>query len=135
MSDLPRLATEAREAAITRRSVVRLEYNEPSKSFEVIAEPAGVNDTQDEAVLLTSTMPEFFTVDLFRTEDQDVSSGEWTIRFYPDGRSDGGGLQVSDGGKLTSLSVDREGVVRLLNDRLPRNDEDRWPAGDYERRL
>jgi prepilin-type N-terminal cleavage/methylation domain-containing protein len=135
VSDLPRLATEAREAAITRRSIVRLEFNEQTKTVEVVAEPARADESQEEAVLLRTAMPDFFTADVFRAEDQDVSSGEWAIRFFPDGRSGGGGFQVSDGGKLTSLTVDREGVARLLNDALPRNDEDRWPAGDYERRL
>lgn len=129
---LPRLASEAREIAIAERRVTSLRFDEAQGLLQVVVDAQ--QDENEDTLLREARMPEGFEMTTLRLEEEDVAPGEWIMRFYPDGRSDGGGIQVGDRGRPISLLIDREGNTRLLKGPLPAAEEAQWPAGEYEQR-
>ncbi|MFQ3677236.1 MAG: prepilin-type N-terminal cleavage/methylation domain-containing protein [Fimbriimonadaceae bacterium] len=70
----------------------------------------------------------------FRVADETVVSGEFLLRFYADGKSDGGALEFDVNGASRSIVVDRNGDARIENGGLPDVQTDEWQAGENERR-
>ena len=62
----------------------------------------------------------------------DPGSWRWTV--YPDGTSDSGGLQFSEGATQKSVVITSSGEVRWLSDALPDATRDRWQAGALQQR-
>lgn len=62
------------------------------------------------------------------------TASDFTLHFYPDGRSEGGGFEISDGAAVRSLVVDRNGLATLAVGNLPAATENSWEAGQYEQR-
>ena len=70
----------------------------------------------------------------YRVGTETVVSGEFVLRFYADGKSDGGALEFDLNGSSRSLIVDRNGDARLQDGGLPDVPIDEWQAGENERR-
>lgn len=100
---------------------------------------------QDGALVLTRTpvggdAQEFKRVNLgdgFRveqanlnTQPSDTSSWQWVV--YPDGSSDSGGLQFTEGSSTRSLVLSSDGKIQWTQDVLPDSSQDKWQAGDLE---
>ena len=62
------------------------------------------------------------------------TSSDFTLHFYPDGHSEGGGFEISDGLAVRSLIIDRNGLATLAEGKLPAAAENSWEAGQYEQR-
>jgi type II secretory pathway pseudopilin PulG len=130
---LPDLAVFARERAQATDRTVTVIYNEAQGVFSVLDETDPESDEEIPS-LRDLPVPNALTVTDFLTEDQPATADEWELRFYPDGRSDGGAVEVDDNGRLRSLEVSPTGAIRLIEGSLPTIDQRRWPAGDYEQR-
>lgn len=63
-----------------------------------------------------------------------ASTSDFSLHFYPDGRSEGGGIEMSDNGAARSLQIDRQGYATLTDGSLPAATESSWEAGIYEQR-
>jgi prepilin-type N-terminal cleavage/methylation domain-containing protein len=69
---------------------------------------------------------------VFRSGQSNSDGGSWLLRFYPDGTSDSGGLQLDDSGMPNSIAVDQYGIATYTKDQpLPDLSELSWPAGTY----
>jgi prepilin-type N-terminal cleavage/methylation domain-containing protein len=127
---LPDIAGRARDTAISEGVTTKLTYDDASHSILLSIEKANEDDTD----VTSLTVPTQVQVTGFQADGETRSSGDWTVRFYSDGRSDGGGIETSDAGMIRSLVVDKDGVAKLQPGQLPEESEDRWPAGEYEHR-
>lgn len=130
---LPDLAVYAREVSQRDERTVRIRYDEGQTTFNVEVDGATADD--DARSVRQLIVPGDLQPTSFRQEDQSVSPGEWELTFYPDGRSDGGGVEVNDNGRVRSIVVAPDGTVRLQEGALPTIDEKRWQAGEREQRL
>lgn len=147
-SNLRDLGVRARNEAIRLPATVVLTYDEAETRFqlEVEVEEEGTSslsrsttqETEPAEERLQGTevvVPEGITVQSFRANGDDTTASEWRIRFFPDGRSDGGGLQIEDAGIIQSWVVDDSGRERLLEVELTETEAERWEAGQHEQRL
>ena len=62
------------------------------------------------------------------------TASDLMLHFYPDGHSEGGGFEMTDGLATRSLAVDRNGLATLTVGNLPSAAENSWEAGQYEQR-
>ena len=84
--------------------------------------------------LKSATLPSGASFGEVVLADKPSSSSDFTLHFYPDGRSEGGGFEIRYGPDVRSILIDREGIARLTEDNLPPTDESSWEAGQYEQR-
>lgn len=138
---LPDLAVYARDMAQESNSTTRIRYDESTGQFTVSQDTStdtvdsSLQDSDDKGTTLRQlTMPDLLSVDVFRSGDDDVTSADWEIEFYPDGRSSGGGLQIDDYGRDRSMLVEPTGEISTDNQALPTVEERRWAAGQLEQR-
>lgn len=66
--------------------------------------------------------------------DKTSSPSEFTLHFYPDGHSEGGGFEMQSGASTRSLQIDRQGIATLTDGTLPATAENSWEAGTYVQR-
>ncbi|GMV88395.1 MAG: hypothetical protein AMXMBFR81_13260 [Chthonomonas sp.] len=128
---LTSMAREAREQAILSASTVSLRLDDTS----LVIESAGALE-EDARTLRTKSMPDGFSAQRTNVDGLDSSSAEWELRFYADGSSDRGGIELADDtGALYSLVIDNDrGQARLVSGELPVLTEETWQAGEIERR-
>jgi type II secretory pathway pseudopilin PulG len=62
----------------------------------------------------------------------DVATWTWTV--YPDGSADAGGLEFSEGQNRKSLTLETDGGSRWMSGDLPDDLDEKWPAGELEKR-
>lgn len=62
------------------------------------------------------------------------STSEFTLHFYPDGHSEGGGFEMVEGSATRNLFVDQFGLVTMGDGPLPQTGDTSWEAGDYVQR-
>ena len=67
-------------------------------------------------------------------DDKPSSASDFTLHFYPDGRSEGGGFEIQNGANIQSIVIDRNGIASLIEDNLPATTESSWEAGQNEQR-
>jgi len=127
---LPRIATQAREAAITQGQTAKLTYDQSQQTLHVAAEQSG----QPDKTVADLSVPSNVQLDSFQLAGQTSGAGDFTLRFYPDGHSDGGGIETNSNGSMRSLVVDTNGLAKLVNGPLPAASQDTWTAGDFVHR-
>lgn len=131
---LRRIAVEARERAIASGTPLALTFGDQLQVLNLVEPSAdGTNDLQLRQLVLT---PEIQTGRL-EIAGSESNSADWVLRFYPDGTSDGGGVEFTRGGNQTfALVVDAAtGSSRLVDGPLPDTLNQRWQAGEIEHRL
>ena len=65
----------------------------------------------------------------------DATASDWQVTFYADGTSDGGSVEVNQGGIVRTLVLGaKSGLAKWQDGEAPANEEDKWQAGEYERR-
>lgn len=82
----------------------------------------------------SASLPEGVTVGEASLDGKPSSSSEFTLHFYPDGRSEGGGFEMVDRSTTRVLLVERNGLATLREGTLPATSEHSWEAGQYEQR-
>lgn len=156
---LTRLAARARETAIEQKQTYAFVYDEASRQFQISVDSeiderlktlleqsssgstsstgitrSGSTITSNQPVLGSVTIPTKIDAEEFRLSGQTVSSADWKICFYPDGRADAGSVTMNDSGSEETMQVSSRGSVGVL-DGLPSDPtSDKWTAGDYEKR-
>jgi len=66
---------------------------------------------------------------------QTADPGTWTWTAYPDGTSDAGGLQFTEGSAIRSLVLYKDGTSNWKTGELPDVSTQQWPAGQLQRRI
>lgn len=127
-SDLRQLAAQTRESAISTGKELDLSFG--SNRFSV--QPA---DTESTVVPRTLAVPDVVTTNRFELAGADSSEGEWTLRFYPDGTTDGGGVELREGQNAFALQIKKSGEVLVVDGNLPDTTAEKWQAGEHEQRL
>lgn len=65
---------------------------------------------------------------------QSTDPGSWKWNVYPDGSSDTGGLQFSEGSQTKSLIFSSNGTVQWISGELPDPTMQKWTAGQLMQR-
>ncbi len=126
---LNRIAGNAREMAVADGRTTRLSLESGGRTLSIFQEDAEGEEIERQVV----DVPEDIQTTSVQADGSDGGS-EWSVKFYPDGTSDGGGIELSDAGRVRSLDVATDGRIQLIEGPLPEKSEDKWPAGDYEKR-
>lgn len=128
--DARRIAQEARALAVSRGELVSVAFDESRSSLNAIVE---TSDEQPTVLSSVDLAPGVEAVEFVQEEAQSTPS-EWRIRFYPDGRSDGGGVLFQSGEASFHLAVLENGTIRFDEGDLPDLSAEQWSAGEYEQR-
>jgi len=131
LDSVQRLATRARETAISSGRPVGMAYNESDGAFELRQE----TDEGDGSVVASTVLHPGFSPERFVVANNESNASDWQVNFYGDGTSDGGGLELNEGGVTRSFIIGaKSGLSRWANGGLPASETEIWPAGEYERR-
>jgi len=131
LSNLKGLAIEGRETAINSGRDVTLTYDDTNNAFTLKTTDSN-GDDQD---IKSEDMPPSLKTTKFEVGTQDSNAGDWKVLFYPDGTSDGGGVEIARGNDTLSLYIDKStGRSQMISDQLPDPKADSWTAGDYVHR-
>jgi hypothetical protein len=126
---LTQVAAEARIQAVERRQELRLRYDDGLRTLTLERVEEG------EEPLRTIQIPQGILATSFQEAGQVVSSGDWAVRFLPDGTSDSGGIEFDDDGVVLAWYVDERARAALSEGTLPNPNDQRWPAGSLEQRV
>ncbi len=143
LSDVRTFSVRARNQAVETGQTMALDANGSEHGLTISADTTtNSTSTNSTANAVTSTdplanlaLPNGTTLQTFKIGTQDSNEGEWKIHFYPDGRSDGGGFEIVQGGLTYSWIVAQNGSNKLLPGSYPDQTSEVWPAGEYEKRL
>lgn len=131
LDGVQRLATQARESAIASGRPVGLAYNEADHAFELRQETI----EGDFSVLSSAGLHSSMVMERFVVGENESNAADWTVNFYGDGSSDGGGIELNEGGLTRSFIIGaKSGLARWANGGLPAYETETWPAGEFERR-
>lgn len=123
------LPAKAKNLAVSTNTNVALTFD--GRSFRL----GSTDSNGDSTELGTLSMPDGVDVSRLFNDGKVADSSDWKINFYPDGSSDGGGIELSRGNSLTSLSVDKGTSLATVTDgEMPDGENTSWPAGDYVQR-
>ena len=101
----------------------------------VPAQPSDANGTAgSEEDSKSVALPNGVSFGEVQLDDKPSTTSDFTLHFYPDGRSEGGGFEMSGGNVTRSLIVDRNGIATLQDGNLPQSLESSWEAGQNEQR-
>lgn len=126
-----RLASRARENAIATGRPVTLVFNETDSQFELRQD----NEDGDGRVVSSAPLHYHFEPQAFAAGAYESNASDWQVTFYSDGTSDGGTVEVAEGGILRTLVLgSKSGLAKWQAGAAPANELDRWPAGEFERR-
>lgn len=104
------------------------------QSTAMISAPVATTNSDANQSLRSIPVPPGVSLDDFQLNSQDVAGANWLLHFYPDGRSETGGIQLSVSGQPLSLVIDDRGIPTLTEGSLPQPGTDTWTAGAYEPR-
>lgn len=123
------IAVRARSRAIDAGGIVALSVDKSTNDLVAVEESLGTGTQRPLQRLAT---PAAIT-NVKSTFDQNTSEGEdWTVVFYSDGKSTGGGIEFEAYGKHFSYVVSpTDGRPRVIDGPLPDLGQERWPAGSY----
>ncbi len=62
------------------------------------------------------------------------TASDFILHFYPDGRSEGGAFEMTEGSTVRNLTVTTQGLATLAEGIMPATQSNRWEAGQYEQR-
>ncbi|HSE46291.1 MAG TPA: type II secretion system protein [Gemmatimonadales bacterium] len=143
-SSLWHLAGNAHELAIMDRRTMSVRLDSSGRAFKLVEQPSpstsGSQQTQQDAgddeerERDSLDVPVGIDTGNFTSDGNNTDSANWEVKFYPDGTSDGGGLEVTDNGRVRSLVIRRDGSLNLIEGPMPELDEEKWPAGEIEKR-
>ena len=137
---------KGRSMAIQDGKTVTLGYDGGSSNV-TLSEPSVDSTDSSQAATAVNTLkdqptevvhqiaiPSGVTLANFRVGSADIGAGDFKLRFYPDGRCDGGGIELQIGKATQSLKIDVKGYPTYLTGALPDSTNEVWAAGTYEQR-
>jgi prepilin-type N-terminal cleavage/methylation domain-containing protein len=125
-----RLGLEAREQAISRGLPTSVTFDESEQTLNIVIDSDG-----EETTLRTVEVVEGVEPARFAADNAETNASEWKLTFYPDGRSDGGGIDFESNGDLFTLYAEKSGSVHFADGEMPDLTSEQWPAGEYEHRI
>jgi type II secretion system protein H len=125
---LAAIGGEGRELAISTNKPVDIEYDSSGNQFKLhTLDPEGGDKYLDVLTVEAGLTPARFLIGA-----KESDPGSWKLNFYPDGSSDGGGVQLTQQNNNLSLYIDATtGKATVLLDQLPDTTVLTWTAGDY----
>lgn len=131
MAAVQRLASRARESAMSSGRPVSLAFESTDSRFELRSE----NADGDSLVSGEVQLHEDFQAQRFFAGNTEPAASDWTVTFYPDGTSDGGGVEVDEGGIQRTLVIGaKSGLSKWQDGGMPASESEKWQAGEFERR-
>jgi len=128
ISQLATIGAQTREEAIALAKPVDLEFDGSANQFKIHT----LDENGSDKFLNTVQLPGGYSAQRFQLSGKESDAGEWKLTFYPDGSSDGGGVQVTQGADTITLYSDpTTGRTVLNHDPLPDPTTLSWTAGDY----
>jgi len=126
-----RLASRGRELAISSGTPVQMAFNEADAQFEL----RQTNETAEPTVVSQVPLHPALSASQFRSGETDMSATDWVVTFYADGTSDGGAVEIDEGGIVHSFIIgSRNGLSRWQDGAMPASESERWQAGEIEQR-
>jgi len=126
-----RLASRARETSMGSGQPVTMRFDSAESQFTLVT----TNTDGEEQTVGTVTLYPDIVPQRFFVGDAEPSATDWNLAFYSDGTSDGGGVEVDEGGTMRSLVIgSKSGLAKWQNGAMPASETERWQAGEYERR-
>lgn len=125
---LKRLADNARDTAISKNETLHLSLD---GNRLTVTQETDTNQKGDEVAGLD--LISGAQANKFQANGQDMESGDWDLRFYPDGTADEGGVEIDIRDATYALNVTSRGAA-TVDDQLTDYANVRWDAGTYETR-
>ncbi|MBS1724085.1 MAG: prepilin-type N-terminal cleavage/methylation domain-containing protein [Armatimonadetes bacterium] len=134
--------------AVRRGQTVVVRFDDPTNTFTATIDQRQETQTTDQqqpvqatgrAATPTDTVRSFalpggVTAAAFRLGKEDPQGSQWEPRFYADRSADPCAVQLSEGGKPSTIVVDDKGRAEIQDGAMPDQKDLDWQAGDYERR-
>ncbi|MDX2065627.1 MAG: hypothetical protein SFX74_07795 [Fimbriimonadaceae bacterium] len=124
LNSLQRIFSQARNEAGEQRQPVSVTFDDATNAFII-------DNTRFQV-----TVPEGdVQLNGFFRNNRDTASADWQAEFQADGTSDQAALNLSAGGRLMVIELDRLGHVSMREGEFQAdNTEEEWEAGEIERR-
>jgi type II secretory pathway pseudopilin PulG len=130
-SRLRSLALECRSRAIDTGDLVNVQYDKEQRTLEA-SEQKTSGENQP---LNTLKIPDGIEATKFSAAQTEDAEAQWSLPFYPDGTSGGGGIEFQSDSAHFSVAVSRrDGKPQLYERGLPDLSRDHWKAGSYAAR-
>lgn len=127
---LPRIASQAREAAISKNETAKITYNQGQQRLDLTL----VKTDEPDTLVTSLTVPSSVNLDGFQVAGQTNGPTDFTLQFYADGGCDGGDIETDVANRYRTLVVDTNGVAKLQDGPIPTATTDVWPAGNFLQR-
>lgn len=125
---MKRLADNARETAISRNATLHLSIDQNRMT---VTNETDTKQKGDE--IMGIDIVDGASPTKFQANGQDMSAGDWDIRFFPDGTADEGGVEFTLGQDTEALNITPRGATSV-DEKLTNPADIRWEAGTYETR-
>ena len=127
---IQRLASRGRELAISSGTPVQMAFNEADAQFELRQ-----TSQEESSVVGQTALHHDLSADRFRSSQNDMTAADWVVTFYSDATSDGGAVEVDEGGIVRTFIIgSKNGLSRWQDGAMPASESDRWQAGEIEQR-
>lgn len=143
-TDLKTLPVSARELAISNGQTVQVTYDDQESQLVVSAiqetasagqgSESSTDDGEEGTTLRTIPVPGTVEASSYMYQGVEADAGNWSIRFYPDGTSEAGGIGFEAGNYQFSLTIRDDGRGAVVDGDIPDLSTESWKAGDYEQR-
>ncbi len=153
LTQLPAFVLRARNEALTRRATLRISFDGQSSAFVLDLDDQSQSQTQGRAPNAASSrssnetqetgqpiallsLPEGVSVDRFILNGSDSGEGDWGVRFFGDGTAESSTLEFRAPAESFCLVIDaRKGTGEVREGAVADQPEDRWEAGELEKRV
>jgi prepilin-type N-terminal cleavage/methylation domain-containing protein len=128
---IQRLASRGRELAISSGTPVQMAFNETDAQFEL----RQTVQNEESSIVGQTALHRDFSATRFRAGQNDMTASDWVVTFYSDATSDGGAIEVDEGGIVRTFIIgSKNGLSRWQDGAMPASESDRWQAGEIEQR-
>lgn len=129
---LERIGLTAGRAAAQSNGEAALTFDSGTDEFVI---STGEEDTEA-ASELRVPLPLGFEATRFINGRAEANVSEWQVTFFTDGSCSGGSVEFIEGGSEMRTLIVRasDGRSSLIEGPAPEANQERWPAGEYERR-
>ncbi len=141
-----RLAQKGRESAIQEGKTYALVLTDSGNTVALqrdqdqqttTADPRQIpkdDTTAEREEVARVSLPNGVTLGEMSLDGKQSSASDFTLHFYADGKSEGGGFELVDQGSKRTLMVTNRGLASLQDGDLPQTGDTSWEAGQYEQR-
>jgi len=130
---LDALVLLGRSRAAASRIVVTLSYNGSDKTFRI--DGNAENQSSNASKATTVQLPESVTIARQTLKGADVGEDDWSVKFQPDGTSEGASVEFDEGKRTFSWIIGETRADDIVREgEVGEKPETKWEAGEIERR-